>query len=145
MRNTKIVKIKRYIYCSHSYDIVLSKRGASRKIIRRKLCCRYSSHLFVALIAVGGCVAAHSSCSSIALVTIGGLVGNSDFGFRFLGRPEFGIPFPSSEFRNFPAENIIGKPENRSSRKSKFRFQFFRNSRIPLITYIGTLYYPLPT
>ncbi len=140
MRNTKIVKIKRYIYRSHSYDIVLSKRGASRKIIRRKLCCRYSSHLFVALIA-----AAHSSCSLIALVTIGGLVGNSDFGFRFLGRPEFGIPFPSSEFRNFPAENIIGKPENRSSRKSEFRFQFFRNSGIPLITYIGTLYYPLPT
>ncbi len=33
LRNTKIVKIKCYIYCSHSYDIVLSKRGASRKII----------------------------------------------------------------------------------------------------------------
>jgi hypothetical protein len=70
----------------------------------------------------------------------GPLVGNSDFGFRFLGRPEFGIPLPSSEFRNFPAETIIGKPENRSSRKSEFRFRFFRNSGIPLITYIGTLY-----
>jgi hypothetical protein len=66
------------------------------------------------------------------------LVGNSDFGFRFLGRPEFGIPLPSSEFRNFPAETQIGKPENRSSRKSEFRFRFFRNSGIPLITYIGT-------
>ena len=52
------------------------------------------------------------------------LVGNSVFGFRFLGRPEFGIPLPSSEFRNFPAENQIGKPENRSSRKSEFRFPF---------------------
>jgi hypothetical protein len=35
LQNTKIVKIKCYIYCSHSYDIVLSKRGASRKIIHR--------------------------------------------------------------------------------------------------------------
>jgi hypothetical protein len=52
------------------------------------------------------------------------LVGNSVFGFRFLGRPEFGIPLPTSEFRNFPAENQIGKPENRSSRKSEFRFPF---------------------
>ncbi len=71
------------------------------------------------------------------------LVGNSNFGFRFLGRPESGIPLPSSEFQKFPAENKIRKPENRSSRKSEFRFRFFRNSGIPLITYIGTLYYPL--
>ena len=71
------------------------------------------------------------------------LVGNSDFGFRFLGRPESGIPIPSSEFRNFPAETQIGKPENRSSRKSEFRFRFFRNSGIPLITYIGTQYIPI--
>ena len=71
------------------------------------------------------------------------LVGNSVFGFRFLGRPEFGIPLPSSEFRNFPAENQIGKPENRSSQKSEFRFRFFRNSGIPLITYIGTQYIPI--
>ena len=69
------------------------------------------------------------------------LVGNSVFGFRFLGRPEFGVPLPSSEFRNFPAENQIGKPENRSSQKSEFRFRFFRNSGIPLITYIGTQYF----
>jgi len=52
------------------------------------------------------------------------LVGNSVLRFRFLGLPEFGIPLPSSEFRNFPAENQIGKPENRSSRKSEFRFPF---------------------
>jgi hypothetical protein len=32
------------------------------------------------------------------------LVGNSDFGFRFLGLPESGIPLPKTEFRNFPAE-----------------------------------------
>ena len=76
-------------------------------------------------------------------VTISNLVGNSVFGFRFLGRPEFGIPLPSSEFRNFPAENQIGKPENRSSQKSEFRFRFFRNSGIPLITYIGTQYIPI--
>jgi hypothetical protein len=69
-----------------------------------------------------------------------GLVGNSDFGFRFLGRPEFGIPFPNSGFRNFPAEYDIGTPKNLSSRKSEFRFPFFRNSGIPLITYIGTKY-----
>jgi hypothetical protein len=36
LRNTKIAKIKCCIYCSHSYDIVLSKRGASRKIIHRR-------------------------------------------------------------------------------------------------------------
>jgi len=69
------------------------------------------------------------------------LVGNSVLGFRFLGLPEFGIPLPSSEFRNFPAEKQIGKPENRSSRKSEFRYRFFRNSGIPLITYIGTKYF----
>ncbi len=32
------------------------------------------------------------------------LVGNSVLRFRFLGRPESGIPLPSTEFRNFPAE-----------------------------------------
>ena len=29
------------------------------------------------------------------------MVGNSDFGFRFLGGAEFGIPLPISEFRKF--------------------------------------------
>ena len=69
------------------------------------------------------------------------LVGNSDFGFRSLGRPEFGIPLPSSGTPNFPAETQIGKPENPSSRESEFRFLFFRHSGIPFITYIGTQYY----
>ena len=76
-----------------------------------------------------------------AAIVIYTLVGNSVLGFRFLGLPEFGIPLPISEFRNFPAEKQIGKPENRSSRKSEFRYRFFRNSGIPLITYIGTKYF----
>ena len=46
--------------------------------------------------------------SGITLIGISrvnvGLVGNSDFGFRFLGLPESGIPLPKTEFRNFPAE-----------------------------------------
>ena len=69
------------------------------------------------------------------------LVGNSDLDSGSLGRPEFGIPLPSSGTPNFPAETQIGKPENPSSRKSEFRFLFFRYSGIPFITYIGTQYY----
>jgi hypothetical protein len=63
-------------------------------------------------------------CEGLAEELPNNLVGNSVLRFRFLGLPEFGIPLPSSEFRNFPAENQIGKPENRSSRKSEFRFPF---------------------
>ena len=37
-------------------------------------------------------------------VFLGGLVGNSDFGFRFLGGAEFVIPLPISEFRKLASE-----------------------------------------
>jgi hypothetical protein len=38
-------------------------------------------------------------------VFLGGLVRNSDFGFRFLGGAEFVIPLPSSEFHKVASEN----------------------------------------
>ncbi len=127
----------------HHRDLMLSSfytRGFSsggRVVTRKKIPAKKAQDVHWEM--VGG-LPKPSLCSYVDAREGRGLVGNSDFGFRFLGRPEFGIPLPSSGIRNFPAEKQIGKPENRSSRKSGFRFRFFRNSGIPLITYIGTLY-----
>ncbi len=62
------------------------------------------------------------------------LVGNSDFGFQFLGQLESGILLPSLEFRKFPAEN---KSENLKTVQVENRNPG-SDFGIPLITYIGT-------
>ncbi len=60
----------------------------------------------------------HNCCGSQVVVrmklkVIKDLVGNSDFGFRFLGVAEFGIRLPISEFQKFSAKKI-GKLEKHS-------------------------------
>jgi hypothetical protein len=74
----------------------------------------------------GGCV--------IARKVVYYLIGNSYFGFQFLGGAEFGILLPISEFQKFSAEK---KSENLKPFLVK-NWNSISDFRIPVIVYIGT-------